>query len=71
MKDLIFTAATALLANQAVPVIVDNLKSKLEVTSRQVKKSSPNCGNGFLIVRTSRENIKSLGCTNYSNENQC
>lgn len=47
------------------------LNGKYEVTSRQVKKSCPICGNGFLIIRTSRENNKFLGCTNYSNENQC
>ena len=47
------------------------LNGNFEVTSRQVKKSCPNCRNGFLIVRTSRENNKFLGCTNYNSDNQC
>jgi DNA helicase-4 len=47
------------------------LNGKFEVSSKQVKKSCPNCNNGFLIVRTSRENNKFLGCTNFSNSNQC
>jgi len=47
------------------------MNGKYEIISGQFKKACPICSNGFLIVRTSKENNKFLGCTNFSAKESC